>query len=112
VQPGDTLQSIAARHNTTVAALSAANRLTDQDDIQPGTQLIVPCGTTTPPQAGQSGYPLCEDGNVRYVVQEGDTLYSISTRYGTSVAVIAAANGIDDPAYIFVGQTITIPCEL
>jgi len=44
-----------------------------------------------------------------YTVRWGDTLYSIARRFGTTVAAIAQANGILNPAYIRVGQVLFIP---
>ena len=44
-----------------------------------------------------------------YVVQRGDTLYSIAARFGTNVWTIAQANGILNPSLIFVGQALAIP---
>jgi LysM repeat protein len=46
-----------------------------------------------------------------YVVQRGDTLYSIARRYGTTVQAIAARNGIANPSLISVGQKLTIPAS-
>jgi len=53
------------------------------------------------------GVPVLADGN--YVVQRGDTLYSIARRYGVSVWEIARANGIADVNRIWVGQVLRIP---
>jgi LysM repeat protein len=44
-----------------------------------------------------------------YVVQRGDTLYSIAVRYGTSVQAIMQANGLSNPNFIRVGQQLRIP---
>ena len=55
---------------------------------------------TTAPSTGST---------VTYVVQRGDTLYSLARRYGTTVEAIATANGIANPNQIRVGQTLTIP---
>ena len=44
-----------------------------------------------------------------YVVQPGDTLYSISRRFGVPVSAIAAANKLVNPNLIFVGATLVIP---
>lgn len=48
-------------------------------------------------------------GEVTYVVQRGDTLYSIARRYGTTVEAIATRNGIANPSLIRAGQTLIIP---
>ena len=44
-----------------------------------------------------------------YIVQAGDTLFSIARRYGVSVNDLATANGLLNPNLIYVGQAIKIP---
>jgi murein DD-endopeptidase MepM/ murein hydrolase activator NlpD len=44
-----------------------------------------------------------------YVVQPGDTLFSIARRFGSSVEAIAAANNITNPSLINPGQKLVIP---
>jgi LysM repeat protein len=44
-----------------------------------------------------------------YVVQRGDTLYSIARRYGTTVNAIVQANGLRNSNWIYVGQRLVIP---
>jgi LysM repeat protein len=44
-----------------------------------------------------------------HTVQQGENLYRIARKYGTSVQAITQANGITDPALIAVGQKIAIP---
>lgn len=44
-----------------------------------------------------------------YVVELGDTLYSIAQRFRVTVDAIAQANNISDPTQISVGQTLFIP---
>ena len=44
-----------------------------------------------------------------YVVQYGDTLYSIALRFNTTVQAIAQANNIANPNLIYAGQTLVIP---
>ena len=54
---------------------------------------------TSPPTAGQ----------VTHTVQRGENLFRIALRYDTTVGAIASANGIANPALIYVGQVLTIP---
>ncbi|MGC9399272.1 MAG: LysM peptidoglycan-binding domain-containing protein [Anaerolineae bacterium] len=53
--------------------------------------------------------PVFAESHSAYVVQPGDTLFSISRRYGVSVHELAAANGLAWNAWIYVGQRLTIP---
>ncbi len=45
-------------------------------------------------------------GGGSYVVQSGDTLTGIAAELGTSAEELAAANGITDPDFLSVGQTL------
>jgi LysM repeat protein len=78
----------------------------------PPTSTPTPTATATPPTPVTSTpmptfapLPL---GQVTYVVQRGDTMFRIALRYGTTVQAIASANGIANPAWIYVGQKLTI----
>jgi LysM repeat protein len=44
-----------------------------------------------------------------YVVQAGDTLYSISQKLGVSYDALLRENSITDPNMIYVGQKLLIP---
>jgi murein DD-endopeptidase MepM/ murein hydrolase activator NlpD len=44
-----------------------------------------------------------------YQIRVGDTLSSIARRYGISRDELMAANGIDDPNKISIGQSLTVP---
>lgn len=44
-----------------------------------------------------------------YTVKKGDTLSGIARKYGTTVAALAATNGIANPNLIRVGQVLKIP---
>jgi murein DD-endopeptidase MepM/ murein hydrolase activator NlpD len=99
VQPGDTLAIIARRYNVLVETLARLNHLANPNLIHVGQTLLVP----TP---GGAGVPL---GGTVYVVQVGDTLARIASRYGTSVWAVAQANGIANPSLIYVGQRLLVP---
>jgi len=44
-----------------------------------------------------------------YVVKQGDTLWKIAQAYGVTANQIAAANGLDNPNALVVGQALVIP---
>ena len=57
--------------------------------------------------SGGGGYASV--GSATYMVQPGDTWYSISVRYGVSVNVLAAANGMSVHQSLHVGLVLVIP---
>ncbi|MFO8149584.1 MAG: LysM peptidoglycan-binding domain-containing protein [Trueperaceae bacterium] len=89
VQPGDSLWSIARAHDTTVADLMASNQL-DRERLSIGQVLTLPSAAATPAAAAafESGVPLV------YVVQPGDSLWSIARAHDTSTAALMALNGL------------------
>ncbi len=111
VSPGATLTQIARIYATTVDALVAANGIGDPDQIQAGTVLQVPTGAPSSGAASAtSGYTSSgTGGTITVTVANGDTLWSIASRYGSSVATIADANGITDPSHVEVGVRIVVP---
>ncbi len=48
-------------------------------------------------------------GGTRVPVRSGDTLHSMSRRFGVPVEAVAAVNGISDPSQVRSGQTLIIP---
>lgn len=52
-----------------------------------------------------------QDGSQQqtHVVQAGENLFRIALRYGLTVDVLAAANGISNPTQIYAGQVLIIP---
>ncbi len=49
------------------------------------------------------------NSNITYIVQRGNTLSQIATRYGTTVQNIARLNNIENINLIYVGQKLIIP---
>ncbi|MBN1136005.1 MAG: LysM peptidoglycan-binding domain-containing protein [Anaerolineae bacterium] len=96
---GETLSSIAARYGTTVAAIVQANGLPNPNYIYAGQRLVIPGGSSSAASSGGSGR--------FHTVGRGDTLYGIAARYGTTVAAIMRANGLQS-SIIYVGQRLAI----
>lgn len=53
--------------------------------------------------------PVYTGSGQTYVVQPGDNLYRIALRFGVPLSSLAAANGITNYNYIYVGQVLHIP---
>lgn len=105
VVSGDTLVKIAARHQTTVAALVAANGLTNPNRLKIGQSLLLPVAQSGPPPAPITAPP---PGPVTtHLVQTGDTLASIAAKYGTTVESVKASNGLTS-SIIYLGTSLTI----
>lgn len=102
VKSGDTLYSIALRYDTTPNAIINKNNLTSSV-LTIGQQLIIPAD---PESTGEDEMTT----NNTYVVQNGDSLYSISRMYGVSVDDIKNANNLTSNI-LTIGQVLTIPTD-
>lgn len=109
VRYGDTLYRISLRFGVSVSALAQANNIANINLIYAGQTLRIPSGGTTPLPTPVPGATSVPGGTTTYIVVRGDTLGRIATRFGTTVAAIAQANGITNINLIFVGQRLTIP---
>ena len=94
VQRGDTLYSISKKFNVSINKLKELNNL-ESNTILPGQKLIIK-EPTTPPQP------------TTYKVQKGDTLYSISQKFNTTVDEIKRLNNISSNN-IYINQELYIP---
>ena len=115
-----------SRANATIAAEGGAAAPTAQagEDTTPTDTPTQPAPTEAPTQPAATVQPTVAptaapqatlaptavpSGEVRHIVQRGENLFRIALRYGTTVQAIASANGIANPALIYVGQVLTIP---
>jgi len=106
VQLGETLGGIAASYGMDVDALAAMNNIKDPALIVVGQRLKVSGTVDTIRTPSSRGGSLNQS---EYVVQPGDTLIGIASRFGTDSATLAAANGIRDSAMIVAGQQLKVP---
>lgn len=103
VQKGDTLYSIALKYNTTPSAIISKNNLTS-DILSVGQVLNIPGDVES---TGESEDFVTTN---TYVVQKGDSLYSISRAYGVSVNDLKNANNLTSDI-LTIGQVLMIPDE-
>lgn len=108
---------ISLQYGVTVDAIARASGLTNPNLIYLGQKLTIPgCGSTgqippptSVPGSDGSGQPVPSTGGNVYTVQQGDTLFKISIRFGVPVLSIATANGISDINLIVINQQLVIP---
>jgi LysM repeat protein len=108
VQSGDTLTRIAARFGVTVSALQKHNNISNPNSIRIGQLLKVPISTRSSNVESVDPVSNMEPETMTYRVLAGDTLWSISRKFGVASASIAELNGITNVNLIRVGQVIRI----
>ena len=94
VKKGNTLSQIAINYNTTVEKIVSLNNITNPNLIYIGQNIKIPI--------------VRYSGNTTYTIKRGDTLYSISRRYNTTVANLVRINRIKNPNLIYAGNVIKI----
>lgn len=99
VQSGDSLWLIANRFNTTVDELKRLNNLTS-NTLQIGQVLRLP-GTSTP-------IVPPTDNTTSYIVQAGDSLWSIANKLGVSIDELKRVNNLTSNV-LQIGQVLQIP---
>ena len=126
VQRGDTLSKIAAEYRVSLAALMAANGMTNRSMIRVGQTIRLPSdGVTAPPDAtlvraeAPAAAPAAAPAPTPtlaatsadgiYVVRRGDSIERIATRLGVDAQALLAANEIRNRNVIQVGQQLIIP---
>jgi LysM repeat protein len=123
VSAGESLSSVAASDGLTIDQLAAANGLSPDASLTAGSTLMIPLqtpgasGSEAGAGAGELSSSTEESGSSTegpasnagsYVVQPGDTLSAIAARAGTSVAELAAANGIDPNEPLLSGAVLRL----
>lgn len=102
VRPGDTLYEIANRLGSTVPLLVETNALyppiTDPEMIRPGQVLVV------------SEVGLDQRSKVSYVIQTGDSLFTIGVRFSANPEMLVGMNPlISDAAVIYPDLPLEVP---
>lgn len=91
VKPGDTLAGISRRYGLSPLRIAADNGLSDMSRLVPGQNLLI------------------NVVSVRYILDEGQTLFSISQEYGVPLDELIKANPGLNPLNLRPGDTVMIP---
>ena len=104
-QSGDTLYSIASAYGISVQELKELNNLTS-NNLYIGQQLLVPSTDISIPEE-PSLPPPSQDYQI-YVVQKGDSLWSISRKFNITISEIMELNNLKD-IDLQVGDELKVP---
>lgn len=95
VKQGDSLYSIANKYGISVAELKRINNLSS-NLLQIGQKLKIPSQNNILPSS------------IEYIVQRGDSLYSIASKYNTTASDIMRVNNLNTNL-LSIGQVLKIP---
>lgn len=115
IRSGDSLSTIAKKHNTTVGTLRSVNRISGTQ-ITAGDTLLIPTASQS-----RHSYSLSADQRLAdkksvkrsgtkhtYQVQPGDSFWKISRQYGVNHRTLAKWNGMAPRDPLKVGQSLVI----
>jgi membrane-bound lytic murein transglycosylase D len=129
VEAGETLWTISQKYGIRLAALKSKNRIRKDSDLRPGMVLNlkeslkrgaeIPIYSAPEPVQASPAQPKVEQSPSQKVqtqtpsysfhtVSAGETLFSISKRYGISVEELKQLNGIGSQNLITIGQKLRI----
>ena len=94
IQKGEKLASIAAKLGISPEVLATLNGISIGATLNPNTYIIIPNGSSM---------------FDRYVIKEGDTMYSIASRYGVEPMQLLRLNGMNESDIIYPNQEILVP---
>jgi membrane-bound lytic murein transglycosylase D len=103
VKPGETLNSIASLYRTSASSISAANSFDSNMPLNEGQKVVIPIG-----RSSVSYPPSGSTVSQYYRVRQGDTLFRIAAKTGTSVERICELNGISSRHTLRVGERLAV----
>lgn len=132
IRSGDSLYTVARKYRTTVAYLRDLNDISRRTKLRVGMKLYVPDRTPaqsrsstvasvrkgpvkkTPaasPELTQAQAAVSNDSGRFYIVQSGDSLYTIAQRYSTSVSALQKINNLGRGRMLKVGIKLRLPSQ-
>jgi membrane-bound lytic murein transglycosylase D len=120
---GETLPRIARRYGVSVSSLATANSLSPRTRLSRGQEILIPekvaASTARRGTKNVTAAPrIVSAASVRsaappksYRVKNGDTLYRIALRHGTTVAEILAVNSLGGAPSIKPGDKLRLPAK-
>lgn len=119
VVKGDTYYSVSRKHNLTVTELLELNNMKISDNLHIGKNLLVAksaanaessTAVSSPSAAPVKKAPAPKAAATTHVVKKGETLFSISQKYKTTVKALSALNNLKGSG-LQPGQKLKIPSK-
>lgn len=113
IQSGDSLSSIAQRHQTTVGAIQSLNGL-NTNQIKAGSHIFVPSlnisNTDYDFDIAQFNFPRTyySEQEIAYTVKAGDSLWKIAKSHNVSINQLRSWNGLTGEQYLRPGQKLKL----
>ena len=101
VRPGDSLWTIARKHNVTVKQVSGWNKLDADRPIRPGQKLVIY-------KDGTGSSSTSRVRTVVYTVRNGDSLYLISKKFNVSINDLVRWNNLARERHLQPGQNLKL----
>jgi len=113
VRPGESLSVIAARYKTSVRSIMAMNGLRSSHYLKAGWKLRIPTTKVSKAHLERLERPPVQTASLKeelvtYVVEEGDSLWIVAKRFGTTITVIQSLNHLNS-SELRVGQVLKVP---
>jgi len=121
VKKGETLWSIAQKYNLEISSLLTINNFIDPHLISIGQEIKIPSSKNVISNKHLSEQKMAQENKNKgsnqnenlnsliHIVKAGDSLWSISRKYGVSSEVIAEVNNLKDKDLLSIGQRLEIP---
>ncbi|MBQ6135298.1 MAG: LysM peptidoglycan-binding domain-containing protein [Bacilli bacterium] len=110
VKRGDSLYSIARIYNTTIESIMQDNGLkTENLTIGQNLKIRKKLNEMVEECFGEEYMPIEETNKEEYIVQKGDTLYSIAKKYNLNVQELINTNNLETT--IYPGQILYLPVK-
>ncbi len=107
VRSGDTLWSISRKFGTTVNTIKRSNGLRSSR-LKVGQKIYIPNNSGAATKQAVKDAEKVKTQLVRYRVRRGDTLTSISRKFGVKISELRRWNALNSKGTIYAGQRLKV----
>ncbi len=109
IKSGDTLSALSRHYGVSIDMILSANPGLKANSLQINAKLVIPALKDVSPYEGRK---VADPGlafGESYRVKKGDSLWSISLKYGIAPEILAEKNGLNLSSIIREGQALKVP---